>query len=237
MKLQSIHHALLIGVSAVFFSSCGHKPVTQEISVVSDQTEEYLVHISFNEFKGISTLSENINNGECIRIQPITEMGFHAINECSIASVNNPLFGNEHNRKKEIEEYFAKIEKIFAEIDSGKSEKEGSVIFKVIADELNRLSQSTAATKILIAVTDGMENSALANFYDPATFLQLQNNSKLLREKFLKKYPLQDLTGIEIYIIYKPINREDSEKFEIVSGFFKSLFESFGAHVTVSGSL
>lgn len=237
MKLQSVYHTLLVGVSAVCFSSCGYEPITQEISVVSDQTEKYFEHISFDEFKGISILSENINNGECIRIQPITEMGFHAVNECCIAPVNNPLFGNEHNRKKEIENYFTEIEKIFAETATGKSEKEGSVIFKVLADELNRLSQSTADTKILIAVTDGMENSALANFYDPSTFNQLQNNPNLLREKFQKKYPLPDLTGIDIDIIYKPTNREDSEKFEIVSGFYKSLFESFGAYVTVRGSL
>jgi hypothetical protein len=237
MKFLSVDNTLVIGISAVFFSSCGYEIVTQEISVVSDQTEEYFTHISFSEFKEISTLSENINNGECIRIQPITEMGFHEVNECSIAPVIKPLFGNEHNRKKEIESYFAKIEKIFFEIDSGKSEKDGSVIFKVLADELNRLSQSTADTKILIAVTEGMENSALANFYDPSIFNQLQNNPNLMREKFLKKYPLPDLSGIEIYFIYKPISREDSEKFEIVSGFYKSLFESLGAYVTVRGSL
>lgn len=237
MKLQSIYHALLIGISAVFFSSCGHDPVTQEISVVSDKTEDYFVYISFDDFKEISIVSENGNNGECIRIQPITEMGFHEVNELNIAPVNNPVLGNEHNRIKEIEEYFAKIEKIFAKIDTGKSEKEGSVIFKVIADELNRLSRSTADTKILIAVTDGMENSALANFYDPGTFLQIQNNPELLREKYLKKYSLLDLTGIDIYLIYTPLNREDSERFEIVSAFYKSIFESFGAQITVGGSL
>ncbi len=237
MKLSNIIYTLLIGLSAVYFSSCGSETITQDTSILLDQTEDYFIHISFDEFMAISVTAENINNGERARIQPITESGFHAVEEFEIEKVENTLLGNDYRRKKEIESYFEKIKKSLAQLDSGKSNKDGSVIFKSMVEELNRLSLSKAEIKQLIVCTDGIENSSLANFYDPATFRLLENNPEILQKQFIEKYPLQDLSGIHIYIIYKPLNRTDSERFEIVSNFYKSLFESYGANVTISGSL
>lgn len=67
-----------------------------------DLTEETFNHISINDYKTISSLSQNVFNGEVVRIQPITENGFNSIESYKIQSVNSPLFGNEFLRRNEI---------------------------------------------------------------------------------------------------------------------------------------
>lgn len=228
---------LLIGITAVFFSGCGTETLTQENTILLDQTEDYFPSITIEQFAEISAMSMNENYGELTRLLPITENGFPNTKEFSIDAVKNSLLGNEFSRRTTVQKYISLINQALLEADTGRSDKEGSVIIKVLFAELNKLSQSGADIRKLICLTDGMENSALLNFYDKFTLKLMQSNPDSLQHKILANYPLNDLNGIKIYFIYSPLNRTDSERFEIISNFYKQLFESFGATVFIGGGL
>lgn len=231
-----IHFTTLLIISAVYFSACTTKPYSQEISIIVDQTETYFRHFTLDELRKVSAITCSENNGEHISFHPITEFGFNEEKSFKLDPVENLLMGNDFEREREVLEYFSGIDSTVTEFKNGKEERIGSVIYKILAEELNRLNESMADKRILIINSDLMEKSFI-DFYSYATFSELQRNPEKIQKVLLEKYTLKDLTGIEVYIIYMPIDKSDSEKFEIVSDFYKVLLQSHGAKVNVKGSL
>lgn len=101
-----------------------------------------------------------------------------------------------------------------------RAKRNGSVIFKILSEELNRLNKSDADSKVLIINSDLMENSFI-DFTNSVNANRIKKTPNEIEEQLIEKYPLGDLKDINIYIIYKPLNKWDSERFEIVSGFYK----------------
>lgn len=235
MKIDIHIYALLI-LSAVLFSSCNPKPITQEISIVLDLTSTNFSHISLNDFKKKSIISKNVNNSEAVRIQGITEFGFNQIKSFMLDSVSIALLSNDYERKHEIKKYYTNIDSALLELSKNKKERVGSVIFKILSEELNILSKSKADKRILVINTDLMEKSFI-DFYDQDIFNEIVNQPKHIQNLLIEKYPMNKLKGIEIYILYKPIDKIDNERFEIVSDFYKIFLESYGAHVSIGSNL
>ncbi len=236
MKQNNFIHALLIGISAVYFSGCKSEPVTQDVSIVLDETEEYFTHISIEQFKEISALTENKSYGESVRIQPITEFGLNDIKSFKIDPVPNKLLGNDYTKKAELNNYYSEIEKTLTELHKGKHERTGSVIYKIMSEELNRLSDSKADRKVLIINSDLMEKS-FVDFYSAVNFNQLRAQQEKMQSVLIEQYPLKKLNGIEIHIVYSPLDKSDNARFEIISGFYKNWFENLGARVFIQSNL
>ena len=235
MKIDKYIYALLI-ISAVHISSCNPKPISQDISIVLDLTSANFSHISLNDFKKKSIISKDVNNSEAVRIQGITEFGFNEVKSFMLDSVSSALLSNDYERKHEIKKYYSNIDSELLELSKNKKERVGSVIFKIISEELNILSKSKADKRMLVINTDLMEKSFI-DFYDQEIFNELVNQPKHIQNLLIEKYPLNKLNGIEIYILYKPIDKMDSERFEIVSDFYKMLLESYGANVFIGSNL
>jgi hypothetical protein len=211
--------------------------MTRDIVLVLDNTESYFQHPSFEEVRGVSALSENEVNGETIRIIQITELSFNRVAQFSIESVPNKWLGNEVDRRQEVSAYFDSIEHALAEADTGKREREASTIYQTLASELNRLSATTSDTRLLIVNSDLMELSLLANFYDKRTFSELIDQPDSMLKRLENAYPLGDLTGIEVQLIYTAQSRQDSERFSVLSTFYRKLLEGHGAEVKVGANL
>ncbi|MBK8241887.1 MAG: hypothetical protein IPK88_00555 [Saprospiraceae bacterium] len=235
MKIVKYIYALLI-ISAVHFSSCNPKPISQDISIVLDLTSANFSHILLNDFKKKSIISKDVNNSEAVRIQGITEFGFNQIKSFMLDSVSSALLSNDYERKHEIKKYYTNIDSALLELSKNKKERVGSVIFKIISEELNILSKSKADKRMLVINTDLMEKSFI-DYYDQDIFNEIVNQPKHIQNLLIEKYPLNKLSEIEIYILYKPIDKMDSERFEIVSDFYKLFLESYGAHVSIGSNL
>lgn len=235
MKLHYSFCILMI-YSSVYFYSC-KDATTQDVTFISDITEPYYTGFSFEDHLKVSGLSENELNGEHVRIMTISDIGMSNVLETSIEPIKYVLLSNEGMRGKEIDSFYLKLNHDFSgrEIcDSGKTQ---SVIFKVIAGELNRMAKSNSNRKMLFINSDLYEHSVLADFYSKETLAQLRQRPEEVSKLFLDKYPLLDLSGIEVYIIYQPVSFEDDEKFEIVSAFYQNLFESQGAVVHIQSNV
>ena len=233
MKLY-LHSIFFISILLLNQSKC--KTNTTETVLLLDLTETYFEHISINDYKSNSGLSKDEFNGEEVRIQPITENGFNTIESFKISQVSEPLLGNTYIRRSEVKKYFNSIDSSLKKFKQGRAIRSGSVIFKILSEELNHLNRSKADKKVLIINSDLMENSFF-DFTNSDNIGRIKNNPSEIEKLLTDKYPLSDLKDITIYIIYKPQNKWDSERFEIVSDFYKKLFESKGAIVNISGNL
>lgn len=226
----------LLIYSAVCFSSCEEKSITQQITLIPDLTEDYFSGFTISDFRKFSCITSNPNNGEYVRIVPITELGLNKSFEGEIKKEENLLMGNDFERTDAVDAYFEKIDSMFKYFDGDKKTRTESVIFKVLANELQKLSESKSEMRTLVVNTDFMEKSFI-NFYDPEILKDIKRDPEKITGTLLSKYPLSNLTGIEIYFVYLPKDKWDSKRFEILSGFYKKLFESFGAQVHIVGGL
>ncbi|MFN0189846.1 MAG: hypothetical protein ACKVQV_14180 [Bacteroidia bacterium] len=202
-----------------------------------DLTESYFTGIQFEDYRKISDLPENENSGEHLRIRSITETEFNPVKEFDIEPERPGLLENEYFRRHDIDVYYKSIVREFESIYNERQPQTGSTIIKAIIEELNYLASSNSDKKTLIINSDLMEKSALANFYNPATFLILKNDPESLINQFKSKYKINSLKGIEMYFVYLPQDQSDGERFDITSSFCKKLFESFGAKVNICGGL
>lgn len=230
------HICTLLISSAVCFSSCDDKPKTHSLTAILDLTENHFKGISMSEFKKVSALTKNSMNGELTRLVPITELGFNKSYEVRIQKDSSLLMGNDYERTDLVNGYFSKIDTCLKLLIEDKHDRSGSVIFKIITEELNRLSESTADSKTVLINTDFMEKSFI-NFYDTAIISAISKHPDTIKQKLLKRYPLKRLNGVEIYFAYLPKNIEDSERYEVLSQFYKKMFESFGAKVHIVGTI
>ncbi len=235
MRNAIILYTLLI-FSAVCFSSCDEKPITHNMTIISDLTEIHFTGFKMVDIKRLSAISENSVNGETVRLVPITELGFNTSYEFSIQKDSSLLMGNDYERTDLINEFFSQIDTSLRIMQSDKKERSGSVIFKVMSEELNKLSESNGNRKTAVINTDFMEMSFI-NFYHPDTMSIIQNHPEIIKKKLLKKYPLKQLNGIAILFVYLPKDKTDSDRYEVLSQFYRKLFESFGATVRIIGSI
>jgi len=231
-----INLCTLLTFSAVCFSSCGEKLITHDLTVISDLTEAHFKGFTLSEIRKVSAVSQNSLNGESVRIISITELGFNKTYEYSIKKDSSLLMGNDYERTDFINLYLSQIDTSLKNIQSEKKIRSGSVIFKVMSEELNRLSNSKSDRRTFLINTDFMEMSFI-NFYDTEVLNTILEHPETVKSILLKKYPLELLNSIDIFFVYLPKDKTDSNRYEIVSEFYKKMFESFGARVHIVGSI
>lgn len=82
-----------------------------------------------------------------------------------------------------------------------------------------------------------MENTDKLSFYDKGILHEIKTKPERIKQYFESQIKLNKLNGIKIYIIFQPENMEQDNAFNIVSEFYKKLFESKGATVEITANL
>ena len=208
-----------------------------EASVLRDLTDKHLSQPNANELISIyGLLGERKWNGGAFRFSNVTDVSYNQIKEVSLEPANE-LFANEFTREKQVGRFKDSIAKIVADAGGDSVGKEYSSIYLPIANELIHLAESTASRKILVIYSDLMENDIDISLYAKDQLQLFETNSEILKERFEKQKLLPSLTGIEVYIIFQPKDKEDDREFQIVSGFYKKMLEEKGAKVIISANL
>ena len=82
-----------------------------------------------------------------------------------------------------------------------------------------------------------MENTDEMSFYDKEKFALLKTNPNMIKKYFDSQVLLASLQGININIIFQPNGISENEQFQVVSEFYKNLFESKGAKVEITANI
>lgn len=235
MKTMLILSTLAL-IGAVCCSSCKETSTAQETVLLIDLTDSFCNQFDTTDINSISIVDDSKWNGETTKVVTISDVGVNKQYVASIPRVPNKLYGNDSKRKEVVASYFLKINYIIASVLQEKRGRDESVIYKRIAEELNILADKNVGKKTLIINSDLMEKSFI-NFYKPSVLSEIVSKPDVVAKKIIDKYPLSRLDGIEIYILYQPVSIEDNARFEIVSTFYKNLFESHGAVVHIQSNI
>jgi hypothetical protein len=232
-KILTIICFLVIG--ALMFQFSYLKSTTTEIVLFHDVTEEYISKPDADEILSLFDLSaENKWNGFLFRYCTLSDVSYNRISETKI-DPENMLLSNEIERDKKLKKFKAGVAEIIATNDTiGKSH---SSLYLPLARQLNKLSQSKSDKRIVIIYSDLMENDPSISFYDKKKFALFESDPDSLEKLFDELQPLQSLSGIEVYIVYRPSDVAKDAEFRVVSEFYKKMLEQKGAQVTISANL
>jgi len=224
----------ICGVStAVYFSNSNQ---TIEVSVLRDVTELHLSQPMANEILPLYGLDIQKWSGGDFHFANISDVSYNQTKEAHLTTANQWL-SNEYDRTKQVKLFYSSITQILTDAQKDTIGRWHSSIYVPLANELNRLSQSTSKRRILLVYSDLMENDLSLSFYNKRTLSLLASNPGVVRKQLESIASLNNLSGIEIHLLYQPPNAESDMQFKIVSGFYKQLLESKGATVSISANL
>src|SRR5665213_101142 len=143
------------GVStAVYFSNSNQ---STEVSVLRDVTELHLSQPVANKIIPLYGLDTQKWNGGDFHFANISDVSYNQTKEAHIGTANQWL-SNEYDRTKTVKQFYSSITQILNDSQKDTVGKYHSSIYIPLANELNRLSQSTAKRRILLVYSDLMEN-------------------------------------------------------------------------------
>lgn len=228
---------LALALLLVLVWAVRHKPApTHTLLYLPDLTEHTNTHVALQALCSVSAPQHNPLAGETIRIVPIADLSFMPAQEFHLEPIDWPILHNELERNHDRDRYYADIDSALTLLDTATKSRPASYIFSVIAREVNVAADHNTPTTLVIN-SDLMENSPLASFYNPTTFAQLQANPQSFADTFTVQYPLTDLSGMHVYLIFEPHTQAESIAFEATTKLYTLIFESHGATVTVGANL
>ena len=237
--VRKVLNSIIILIIFCFATGCNNEVSNQARSFLVDCTDTHFVHLDASSLQQHSLLFENELHGDQIRIQALTEFDFNEIHEHNIDAVGNKLFGNEVDRKDEIKEHQDAISTSLSSVASKMSDRQGSLIFPVIVQELKWLQrQSDVEHRSLVISSDLMEKSHVADFYSNAKLQQIRNDPERVINQLLGNVVLGDLSGIKVSLLYQsPRSVMESERWRLISGLYETMLISAGAEVEIGVNL
>ena len=230
-------YTILILVALIFaVTVMDSKPTSADLAVLYDVTDKHLARPHAEEIIRLYDFSESRWNGGIFHFVDLSDVSYTRTQEKKIEPVGKWL-SNEIQRDKDIENFQKGITEIIYNAEHEVIGKNHSSIYLPIARELNKLSQSKSEKRVLLVYSDLMENRSALSFYNNKTFQLLKSDPDRTRNFFEVEQPLNSLTGIEVYLLFQPVDTIQDDQFKVVSEFYRKLLNDKGAQVTVSANL
>lgn len=228
---------LLILAGCVAYNDCNDKQYESDITIALDRTGSHTFSLPNREailqaFEG----KRELWKGYHFRLVSLSDVDLNRGYEASIKP-GCSYTSNVYERKKEMANFSLELDSATGKLLSEPIGRPSSSLYIPLANELSRLAESHAKKKTLIVFSDLLEESYLFSFGSPKTLQMLKENPDNVSAMLEKEAPLPSLKGVEIYVIFQPVNSAESNVFHIVSGFYQRLLESKGARVNISANL
>lgn len=241
MKPSTFIIILAIVACVIGFAACKTSYQTEDNVALLDVTEPDFIHVSSSSLKENSSIKINPNNGIRTQLSTLTEMAYNPVEVLAVAPITRPLLANEYERKQEIKKYHLQLDSLINGLGNNRMERDGSVIYQTIAREINAQAKRKADIKNMIINSDLREHSELMDFYESniinAVVKDMDSTINLIIPKLEKAYPLEDLSGITVHLIYQPRTALQSKRFNFTSALYKRMLESHGAKVMIGANL
>jgi len=163
------------GVCTAVYLASKDSEIT-EISTLRDVTDKFLSQPAANEIIPLYGLDNQKWNGAIFHFTNISDVSFNRTREASIGTANQWL-SNEYDRAKEVKMFYSSISQILTDTQKDTLGRRHSSIYVPVANELNRLSQSSSKRRILLVYSDLMENDLNFSIYDQKNVKSDDNKS------------------------------------------------------------
>lgn len=204
--------------------------------ILIDRTDGIPPTPTGKDLVNLAELDRNPFNGAQIALNILSDIEHGKWDLINIES-ENELSGNRTRRKLQIQAFERKLDTAIQNTrDTAFKITNHSIIYKPVAESLEKLKQVSSAKKVLIIASNLYENSSLS-FYSTHTLACMKKDPKKIYQLLEEEAPLPDLTGIQIIFLNKPKSYKDNNNYSIVSGFYKKWFESKNAQVSIQSQL
>ena len=241
--MKTILHTFLFTTLLAFTTTCT-SPANESVraTVLVDFTDDHLYLLDKNALVDQLGLEhDNIWHESSFKVDILGAVPYHVGTDRVEISAGDPFFGSLPARRDSVNAFKKRAYCCLASLDSLPVGHDASSIFIGVSRELNELARCSGS-RTLIIYSDMLEHQKNGSSAYDDDFLALMRDSpdsclKLLGGSPDGIMPLPDrLDGIEVNIICVP-DREDLERFHIVSNWYKKILEERGATVHIAGSL
>jgi hypothetical protein len=212
-------------------------PPTKAVTILYDVTDPMVSRPDPADVSKLFAISTaDMYDGFSLRIRRITDVYLSPVYDTSIAPQNS-LFGDDMRRIAAVKGFRKQASGFVESLSSEKvSDKDHSVIYRTIAEELNHLADMKADSKQCVIYSDLTEFSEDGDFYLPSTRALLKKDPQAISRQLQKIVPLHDLTGITVTIVYRP-TYADEQRFNDIYPMYKLMLEAKGATVNAEANL
>lgn len=207
-----------------------------EVVLFIDKTDVQKEQLKVDDIFSLLDIDKHIWQRNKVALQTLSNFEYNNVQEKELPFAFF-LLSNPKKRKKEIVQFKTELDtalqSIYA-IDSGRTR---SSIYEPVVRTLNELSKSKAHSKILIVQSDLQENTQVFSIYRESDYVVLQKHREQIIGRFTKILPLQDIHGIEVYLIYQPKSDADNDRFILMANLFKEILEQKGAIVHIGSNI
>lgn len=235
--MKTIRHYMYLFYILSICTSCADASKNRgdkAIVIAIDYTDSLLLYPTSNDVLHLTELDINPWQGVTLEIIGISDKDVNISKTFNMPS-GNRLIGNIQQRTALVEKFKLDVDQYLKQTQY-KRELEHSIIYRTIANCLNKLSSIKSVEKQLVVYSNLMENAEV-DFYDSTTFKQIQSNYGKVKQKMQLDITIQNGKGIEVLFLYNPISFDDNSTYRITSNFFKKLLEENGAIVHVGLSV
>ncbi|WP_299111976.1 hypothetical protein [uncultured Winogradskyella sp.] len=222
---------LYIMVIALIWGCDQTPPSSITVSVLADKTDDFIPE---PEMVHVRRFMEN----------PIYESGkrefwYGSITNTSVNAqfkaelLGSDMFENNLKRKNDVDGFFESIASHLEHENGIQREYRNSSIIKPLVAHLHSLKESNSTDKVMLLYSDILEASDLLNVYNTKGYLELLEYPDKVIERFRNHVSINDLSGIELYIIYYPVDLKDNHLFEQMLLVYRKLFEGSGLSINV----
>lgn len=212
-------------------------PPTTHVVVLRDVTDSFAVQPKPDVLLSLFALSEGERwNGAWVELADITDVSYNAVSSTYVVPANKWL-SNELQRDKEIDRFKQHVTTL---VDAEREDTTGrpySSVYLAMAQQLVRLYEDWTEKRVLVVYSDLMENTPSVSFYDTRVLASLNERPDKVVQAWEAVLPLPTLAGIDVYLIYQPVDAADDARYQVVSGFYKKMLEAKGATVQVAANL
>lgn len=228
---------LTTGGCVYIYNNSSESAYDYEITVAVDRTGSHSVSMPGREtIKQAAEVKNELWSGYLVHLVTLSDVDLNKVYEVKI----EPEFrftANEYARKKKMENFRQELDTAIDKLLSEPAGRPSSSLYVPVMGTLERLSASKAKNKRLVVFSDLLEESSLVKFDEKKTLTLLRQKPDSIAAILEKEAPVPSLNGIEIYMIYEPVNSTDSDQHRIISNFYKKIFEQKGAKVFIGANL
>ncbi len=209
----------------VLFAGCQeYKPKTQHISVIVDLTDEDSYKPTYNEIASYIAKGHS-SDGLFISLLYVCVTRYALSYEFELPIGETGFLSNEDTRRRKKRMLLSQFKDTLENTKRGLSPQ--SEIFRLVAEELNKLSMVNGTRNIL--VFSDLEEHSFFSVYKNQDVQKLLLQPELVVQQFANEVSLSDdLSGITVHIIYIP-SLEEEKVFTAMIGVYRILLESRGA--------
>lgn len=205
------------------------------ITLLKDSTDE-IPHPSYEDVRQFLDYSnpELLWYEVLIRERELTDVRYGTMSNSHLPP-GAPNTITEQQRKVVVKRFLKQTEEMISK-EMSSSKKEQSHLYYGIAEELNQMSHSLALHKVILISSNLLENTKAFSVYQSNGRKILVENPDSVIQIFNRVLPLEDLSGIAVYIIYSA-TPDDHELFVAMSSLYKTMLTKKGARVSIAGNL